>query len=348
MTHLIPLSLIFFSMLASFVFAMTLAPCFIGFLVKNKIGKNIRIDASGGGVAELFRKLHLKKEGTPTMGGVLIWGTVLLVILVSRFLSFLGWIPASLLDRGEVYLPLFTLVTMGILGGVDDYLNVMESKNKGLHVHPKMFFIFLFSLIGALWFYFKLDYTAITIPFVGLVDIGLWYIPLFIFMVSATANSVNFTDGLDGLAGGLSIMAFTGFAVLAFMKGYFTLATFCGVLIGALLSFLWHNVPPAKFYMGDTGSLALGATLGVIAMMTDFVFVLPLIGMVFLLETLSVIIQLTSKKLRNGKKVFHIAPIHHHFEHIGWTESQIVMRAWIVGGFCTGVGVILGILSMSM
>ena len=346
MTHLIPLSIIFFSMFASFLIAMVAAPYFIQFLVKNKLGKNIRVDASGGGIAELFRTLHLKKEGTPTMGGILIWGVVLLVVLGSRALSYFGIIPESLLDRGEVYLPLFTLVTMGFLGAVDDYLNIMESKNKGLHVHPKMFFILLFSLMGACWFYFKLDYTAITVPFIGLVEIGWWYIPLFIFMISATSNAVNITDGLDGLAGGLLVMSFAGFAVLAFMQGLFSLATFCAVVIGALLSFLWHNVPPAKFYMGDTGSLALGATLGVIAMMTDFVFVLPIIGMVFVIETLSVIIQLTSKKLRNGKKVFHIAPIHHHFEHIGWTESQIVMRAWIIGGFCTGVGVIIGVLSM--
>lgn len=325
---------------------MTAAPYYIYFLVKNKLGKNIRVEASGGGMAELFRALHLKKEGTPTMGGILIWGTVLFVTLASRGLSFYGLIPKSLLDRGEVYLPLFTLVTMGVLGAVDDYLNIRESKHKGLHVHPKMFFILLFSLIGALWFYFKLDYTAITIPFYGSFEMDWWYIPLFMFMVSATSNAVNITDGLDGLAGGLLIMAFGGFGLLAFMSGLYALSTFCAVVIGALLAFLWHNVPPAKFYMGDTGALALGATLGVIAMMTDSVFVLPIIGLVFVIETLSVIIQITSKKLRNGKKVFHIAPIHHHFEHIGWTESQIVMRAWIVGGFFTGIGIILGILMM--
>jgi phospho-N-acetylmuramoyl-pentapeptide-transferase len=345
MPELTPLAIVFLSMFSSFLIAMVLAPYYIHFLRKNGLGKNIRKEASGGGVAKLFRKLHLKKEGTPTMGGILIWGTTLFLVLVSRGLSLFGIIPESLLDRGEVYLPLFTLVTMGFLGAVDDYLNILESKHKGLHIHPKLFFILLFSLIGALWFYFKLDYTSITVPFYGVFEMGFWYIPFFVLTVGFMSNAVNFTDGLDGLAGGLLVMSYGAFAVLAFFSDLFTLSAFCTVIIGAMLAFLWHNVPPAKFYMGDTGSLALGATLGVIAMMTDSVFVLPIIGFVFIVEILSVIIQLTSKKLRNGKKVFHIAPIHHHFEYIGWTESQIVMRAWIVGGFCTGIGIIIGIIS---
>ena len=346
MEHIIPLSIIFFSMTASFLIAVNSAPGFIYLLLKYNLAKNIREKASDGRAADLFRKLHLKKEGTPTMGGILIWVTTLIVVLFSRGLSYFGVISESLLDRGEVYLPLFTLVTMGLLGAIDDYLNVRQSKHKGLPVQPKLFFLLLFSGLGALWFYFKLDYTSIFIPFVGNVDLGWWYIPLFIFIITGTANAVNITDGLDGLAGGLLIFAFASFGVLAYVTGLFSLATFCSVIIGALLAFLWHNVPPAKFYMGDTGSLALGATLGVIAMMTNFVFVLPIIGFIFLIEILSVIIQLTSKKLRNGKKVFHIAPLHHHFEHIGWTESQIVMRAWIIGGFFTAIGIILGILTV--
>ena len=343
MIDFIPLLTIFISMLSAFVFAMVLAPYFISFLVHHKLGKNIRTSASGGGVASLFRKLHIKKEGTPTMGGILIWGTALFIILISRGLSFFGVIPESLLDRGEVYLPLFTLVTMGFLGAVDDYLNILESKHKGLHIHPKLFFIFFFSFLGSLWFYFKLDYTSIFIPMYGDFDMGIWYIPFFIFVVAFMSNAVNFTDGLDGLAGGLLIMAYGAFAVLAYLTGLFTLSVFCVVIIGAMLAFLWYNVPPARFYMGDTGSLALGATLGVIAMMTDFFYILPIIAFVFIVEIASVIIQLLSKKLRNGKKVFHIAPIHHHFEHIGWTESQIVMRAWIIGGFFMGMGIIIGI-----
>ncbi len=346
MTHIIPLTIIFLSMLSSFLLAMMLAPSFTCFLIKNKLGKNIRIDASWGGVATLFRKLHLKKEWTPTMGGILIWWTVLFIILWSRILSYFGLISESLLDRWQVYLPLFTLITMWILWAIDDYLNIKESKNKWLAAHPKMFFLLLFSLIWALWFYFKLDYTSILIPFIGHVELGIWYIPLFIFIITGTSNAVNITDGLDGLAGGLLICAYGAFAVLAYMTWLFTLATFCIVIIGALLAFLWYNVPPAKFYMWDTWSLALGATLWVIAMMTDFLFVLPIIWLIFVIETLSVIIQLTSKKLRNGKKVFHIAPIHHHFEQVWWKESQIVMRAWIIWGFSTAIGIIIWILTI--
>ena len=326
---------------------MIISPHFIKLLIKFKLGKNIRQSASFGGTAKLFNLLHKKKKGTPTLGGVLIWGTILFVVLISRGLSYFGIISESLLDRGEVYLPLVTLIIMGILGAVDDYLNIMESKHKGLKLHPKMFFIVLFASLGALWFYFKLEYTSIFIPFYGDLEVNFWYIPIFIFIITATSHAVNITDGLDGLAGGLLILAYEAFGLLAYMSGLFTLATFCAVIVGALLAFLWNNIPPAKFYMGDTGSLALGATLGVIAMMTNFVLILPIIGFVFVIETLSVIIQVSSKKLRNGKKVFHIAPIHHHFEHIGWTESQIVMRAWIIGGFFTGLGLILGFLSIA-
>lgn len=333
-------------MSVSFIIAFFGAPVFIQILHKYKLGKNIRTEASGGGMASLFRALHLKKAGTPTMGGVLMWGTVVIIVIMSRLLSYFGIIDASLLSRQQVYLPLFTLVVMGVLGAVDDYLNIIESKYKGLPVRPKMFFILLFSLAGAWWFFAKLGYSSLFIPGYGVLEIGYWYIPLFVFMVSATSNAVNITDGLDGLAGGLLNMSFASFAVLAYLKGLYTLSLFCAVIMGVLMAFLWFNVPPARFYMGDTGSLALGATLAVIAMMTDFVFVLPVIGLVFVVETLSVIIQIASKKLRGGKKVFHIAPIHHHFEHIGWTESQIVMRAWILGAFFSGLGVILGSMSL--
>lgn len=338
------LSLVFSSMLISFLFAMLFSPSFIDFLIKKKLGKNIRDKASGGGTAKLFQALHLKKQGTPTMGGILIWGTSLGVVLLTRVLSFYGIIEKSLLDRGQVYLPLFTLIVMGLLGAIDDYLNILESKNKGINMKPKMFFLLLFSLIGAFWFYFKLEYTSIFLPFYGNFEIGLWYFPLFVFIITGTSNAVNITDGLDGLAGGLLVMAFSSLAVLAFNKDLISLSLFCAVIVGALFAFLWNNIPPAKFYMGDTGSLALGATLGLISLMIDSVYILPLIGFIFVIETLSVIIQWTSKKLRKGKKVFHIAPIHHHFEYLKWTESQIVMRAWIIGGFFCGIGVIIGFL----
>jgi phospho-N-acetylmuramoyl-pentapeptide-transferase len=169
------------------------------------------------------------------------------------------------------------------------------------------------------------------------------YIPFVIFVLIGTANAVNVTDGLDGLAGGLLIAAFGSFGVIAYVSGLYVLAGFCGVVAGAIAAFLWHNVPPAMFFMGDTGSLALGGTLAVMAFMTQQVLVLPLIGFVFVIEMLSVIIQLTSKRLRNGKKVFKSAPFHHHLEALEWGESKVTMRLWIVGAFAALLGVLVGI-----
>ncbi|MEK7563394.1 MAG: phospho-N-acetylmuramoyl-pentapeptide-transferase, partial [Patescibacteria group bacterium] len=180
-------------------------------------------------------------------------------------------------------------------------------------------------------------------PFYGDLFIGAWYVPVFIFVLVGTANAVNFTDGLDGLAGGLLVIAFGAFGILAYIEGLTVLAAFCAVCVGAVAAFLWHNVPPAMFFMGDTGSLALGGTLAVMAMMIDQVLVLPFIGFVFVLEMLSVIIQLTSKKLRGGKKVFRAAPLHHHFEALEWGESKVTMRLWIVGAFSAVVGLIIGV-----
>lgn len=325
----------------AFIIALLLTPPFLHLLKKYNIQKQIRAEAATGEKAKLFRHLHLKKTGTPTMGGILIWGTTLIIIAFSRFLSAIGIFDRSLLNRKETWLPIFTLVTMAGLGLIDDYLNI-KTESKGIKIKPKFFWLIIFAAMGALWFYFKLGYNQINIPMLGDVAIGWLYIPIFIFVIVASANAVNITDGLDGLAGGLLIIAFTAFGVIAYAKGLFILAALCGVISGALFAFVWFNIPPAKFYMGDTGALALGGTLGVIVMLTDSVLILPIIGFVFVIETLSVIIQITSKKLFH-KKVFHIAPLHHHFEHTGWSESTIVMRFWIIGGFVAALGLILSL-----
>jgi len=315
-------------------------------LHKYKIGKNIRTIASDGKAAELYNALHAKKAGVPTMGGILIWGSVLVVVGLSRFLSYTGLFEHSLLNRNETYLPLMTLMVVAALGAIDDVFNVKGwGKSKGLNIKPKMFTLTLFALLAALWFYFKLDYNSIHVPGVGDFTLGVWIIPLFVFILAGSANAVNFTDGLDGLAGGLTIIAFGTYAGLAYAHGLLILSAFCAVIAGASLAFLWFNIPPARFYMGDTGALALGATLGVIAMLTNTVLILPFIAFIFVIETLSVMIQLSSKKLFH-KKVFKIAPLHHHFEHIGWPESQVVMRFWIVGGLVATLGLVLGLVGM--
>lgn len=342
-THLI---LILGSAFLAFIIAFLLAEPFIKTLRKFKLGKNIRTIGSDGKNAELFHALHSKKAGTPTMGGILIWGSTLLTILISRVFSYFGFFEHSLLSRKETYLAIFTLFTVAFLGMVDDLFNIKGwGKSKGLNVKPKFFWLTVLALMGGMWFHYKLGYDQIHIPGVGDFPLGIWYIPIFVFIINATANAVNITDGLDGLAGGLIIIAFGAYAGLAYANGLLILSAFCAVISGASLAFLWFNVPPARFYMGDTGALALGATLGVIAMLTDTVLVLPFLAFIFVIETLSVLIQVSSKKIFK-KKVFHIAPLHHHFEQMGWPESQIVMRFWILGGIFAILGLLLGLIGM--
>lgn len=334
----------------AFVLSLLLTPLFVRFLKHYKLGKQLRTVAVDGGDASVFLTYHKAKAGTPTMGGLLIWGSILVTILFSRLLSLGGVIEFSLFQRREVYLPLFALVSLGLLGALDDYLNITGvGKKRGLNALPKLASLLLIGGYMAWWFYVNLERTAINVPFGemiglpgGLLELGWLYIPLFILVFIATANAVNVTDGLDGLAGGLLIVAFGAFAMIAYTKGLYILAGFCGVTVGALAAFLWHNVPPALFFMGDTGALALGGTLAVIAFMIDEVLVLPLVGFMFVIEMLSVIIQLTSKKLR-GKKVFKSAPIHHHFEAMGWGESKVTMRFWIIGMFFAFLGILVSL-----
>jgi phospho-N-acetylmuramoyl-pentapeptide-transferase len=245
-------------------------------------------------------------------------------------------------SRSETLLPLGALVASAIIGLLDDWLDVSGRGvfgGGGLKLKHRLLIYALIAAAGAAWFYFKLDWTVFHIPFFGNFEISWWYIPVFIFVIVATSFSVNETDGLDGLAGGTLMIAFAAYGIIAFALGRYELAAFCGVIIGALLAFLWFNIPPARFYMGDTGAMSLGVTLGVIAMLTNSALFLPLIGLIFLIESLSVIIQMLSKKFR-GKKVFLSSPIHHHFQALGWPESKIVMRFWVIAS----MGAVLGLL----
>ncbi len=341
--HLI---LILGSGMLAFTTAFLAAEPFIAWLTRHKLGKNIRTVASDGKTADLYHALHSKKAGTPTMGGILIWASTLFVVLLSRVFSYFGLFEHSLLNRRETYLALGTLLFVALLGVIDDLYNIRGwGKSHGLNIKPKMISLVIFASAAACWFFFKLGFNEIHVPGIGDFALGWLYIPLFIFIIVGSANAMNFTDGLDGLAGGLSIIAFGAYSALAYAHGMLILSAFCAVVAGASLAFLWFNIPPARFYMGDTGSIALGATLGVIAMLTDTVFILPFLAFIPVIETLSVILQLTSKKLF-GKKLFRIAPIHHHFEEIGWPETQVVMRFWIVGGLVASFGLILGFVGM--
>lgn len=340
-----PLIKIFFLSTLSFLIALTWVPFLIRFLKKNNLGKKIRESAN----APIFSKMHQIKSDTPTMGGILVWGTTLILIFLFFYLAKLTHLPIfeqlDFLTRSETLLPFGVLIASALVGLGDDFLNIKKigSNGGGLKVKYRLIIYTLIACLGALWFYFKLEWSIIHIPFYGNFDIGVWYILLFVFVIVATAFSVNEIDGLDGLAGGTLLISFATFGVIAFVLGRINLAVFCGVISGALLAFLWFNVHPAKFFMGDTGAMSLGITLGVIAMLTNTFLLLPIIGFLFVIESLSVIIQLLSKKIRN-KKIFLSSPIHHHLEAIGWPEPQIVMRFWIIAGVTAIIGLIIFLL----
>jgi phospho-N-acetylmuramoyl-pentapeptide-transferase len=326
----------------SFIFAFSCTPVLTHFLYKYKLGKQIR----NSGVTPIFSALHAHKAGTPTMGGILILGSLVFFI---AFFYYLGrFFPAlagfNFFSRAETMLPLATFLLAGAVGLFDDWLDIRGRGKGGLKMRHRLLVYAAIAAIGAAWFYFKLDWTVLHIPFFGNFEIGYWYIPFFIFVIVGTAFSVNATDGLDGLAAGTLLFSFGAYAVIAFVLGRYDLAAFCGVIIGALLAFLWFNIAPARFYMGDIGSIGMGITLGVIALLTNSAFILPFIGLIFVIETLSVIIQLSSKKLRRGKKVFLSAPIHHHFQAVGWPETKIVMRFWVIAGVSSAIGLLIFLL----
>jgi phospho-N-acetylmuramoyl-pentapeptide-transferase len=305
------------------------------------MGKSIRTE----GDAPIFAKMHAKKAGTPTMGGLLIWVTVFVLAVVLYHIAPL--FPAdsifarlNFLSRGETLLPLGALVASAIVGFIDDYFNVRKigPKGGGLRMRHRLMIYTAIAIVGAWWFRVKLDWDLLHIPFVGDFNIGFWYVPFFILVIVSTAFSVNEADGLDGLAGGALLTSFGAYAVIAFAQGRYDLAVFCGVILGALLAFLWFNIHPARFFMGDTGAMSLGVTLGIVAMLTNSALFLPIIGFVFVLESLSVIVQIGARKLFK-KKVFKSAPVHHHLEAIGWPEPQIVMRIWVISMISAAMGV---------
>lgn len=280
------------------------------------------------------------------MGGVLIWFTVAALALgifyLSRWTQIASLVNLNFLSRGQTWLPLGVLVASALVGLVDDFFNTRKigPRGGGLTMRRRILIYTLIAAVGAWWFYYKLDRDSIHIIFFGDYLLNWWYIPFFIFIIVSTAFSVNEIDGLDGLAGGTLLAAFGAYGAISFVQGKIDLAAFCGVIIGALIAFLWNNIYPAKFFMGDTGAMSLGVTLGVLAMLTDTVFLLPLIGLLFVIESLSVIIQVISKKIRK-KKVFLSSPIHHHLEAIGWPEPKIVMRFWLISWITAISGLII-------
>ena len=326
----------------SFLVALFLTPIALYFLEKFDIRKkNIR-DA---GSAPVFHQLHKGKSGTVTMAGVIVWVTVLGIALF--FFAFKGFLNGfaeyfNFVDRAETYLPLAALFLAALLGMADDLLGVfgIGKKGGGLSVFHRILLYSFVALLGAFWFYYRLGWDVFSVPFFGTFSLGPWYILVFVFILVATAFSANETDGLDGLAAGTLFFAFGAMVIVSFILQRYNLAVMNAAILGALLAFLWFNIYPARFFMGDTGSMSLGITLGVVAMLTNTALFLPFFAFILLLESFSVIVQVVSKKIR-GKRVFRSAPIHHHFEAIGWHESQVTMRFWIVSAVMAVFGLVL-------
>ncbi len=327
------LAKIFWLTALSFIIAIIWTPLFTDFLYRNRFGKRIRKTGFDEQKAPIFYNLHRDKANTPTMGGLLVWVTAAVITLLFN------------LSRAGTWLPLFALVATGIIGAIDDMANIkgIGPHNGGLRFRYKLLIYLMIAAVGAWWFYSKLGWDVFHIPGVGDFFLGLWYIPIFILVIVGAGFAVNETDGLDGLAGGILAICYGSFGFIALVDGKIALAAFCGTIMGALLAFLWFNIYPARFFMGDTGSMALGMTLAVIAFLTNSVAVLPIIGFIFVIEALSVIIQIIAKKFFK-KKVFLSAPLHHHLEALGWPEAKVTMRFWVISAVMAVIGMMIALI----
>ena len=327
MTHIFILSVI------AFVLAMFLTPLYTFFAYRYRFWKTQRTNAVTGDKLQVFNELHKAKirRNIPTMAGVI---AVVSITIVTLLLN---------LDRAQTWLPL-ALVGGAAVGAIDDYLNVFGKNRKDAGLRSGVKFLLIIALGVALgWFFYaKLDVSALHVPFYGDLALGWMIIPLFAFAVVATGNAVNISDGLDGLAGGLLAISFVTFGGIALLQGSVLLAGFCFTVVGALLSYLWFNIYPARFFMGDIGSFAYGVTLGVVAMLTDTLLLLPVIGLLFVIEAGSSLLQITSKKLF-GRKIFISAPIHHHLEASGWPETKVTMRFLVIACVMAFVGFMLAL-----
>lgn len=343
----------------SFIVGIFITPILTEYLYKNKMWKKkVKSVSIDGGSTPIFSSLHADRElNTPRMGGIIIWSSVLIT-------TFTFWILALIFDgtfskldflsRDQTWIPLTVLILGAAIGLLDDILEVKWTGGNyagGLSLGKRLFFVAIISFLISLWFYFKLDVTTVNIPFIFGADMGVYFFPVFI-LITLFIYSGGIIDGIDGLAGGVFASIFFAYAGIAFFQDQINLAAFCTVVVGAILSFLWFNIPPARFYMSETGSMALTLTLAIVAFMTDSmadgrgILVLPVIAFLPIITSLSVIIQVLSKKIRNGKKVFIVAPLHHHFEALGWPAYKVTMRYWVISIICAIFGIILALLKV--
>ncbi len=349
---------VFLPAVGAFVLGVLLTPILTNYLYshqmwKKKSGKT----ALDGTEAKIFNELHKEKEiNTPRMGGVIIWFSAGLMMFLIWALSYLipteSTIKLDFLSRSQTWVPLATLILGALAGLIDDYLEIKGSTNGGgLSLRIRLSIVSIIALACAWWFFIKLDVVSIGLPF-GLNGGELYLGPIFILLFLGTALFIyagGVIDGLDGLAGGVFATMFAAYAGIAFYQQQIDLAAFCATVTGGILAFLWFNIPPARFYMSETGTMGLTITLTVVAFMTDRLgegyglLVLPVIALPLVITVLSNIIQVISKKIR-GKKVFLVAPLHHHFEAIGWPAYKVTMRYWIFSLVCALLGITLALI----
>jgi phospho-N-acetylmuramoyl-pentapeptide-transferase len=318
----------------AFLLAMLLTPIYTFVAYRYKFWKRQRSTSTTGEALEVFTKLHADKfkRNIPTMAGII--GIVSITVVTVSFN----------LDREQTWLPLAALLGGAAVGLLDDIINI---RGKGLGVaglRSSLKFAMITTLaVGLGWYFFvKLGYDTIHLPFIGDLTLGWLIVPLFAFTVVAAGNAVNISDGLDGLAGGLLALSFGTFGVIALLQGQVLISGFCFTVVGALLSYLWFNIYPARFFMGDVGSFALGTSLGVVAMLTNTLFLLPIIGILFVVEAGSSLIQILSKRIFH-RKVFLSAPLHHHLEAGGWPETKVTMRFWVIGCVASFGGILVAL-----
>ena len=336
----------------AFFLGVMMTPALTHFLYKYKMWrKDARTTSPDGSSTPIFNALHKEREiRAPRMGGILIWATALIVALLFWSLSKIFpesfFLKLNFLSRTQTWVPLGIMLAGAMVGLLDDLLLVFQRgtyRGGGLTFTRRIALIILIAAFGAYWFYFKLGQNSIFIPFTGEFGLGLLFIPFFILVMLAVFSG-GVIDGLDGLAGGVFASIFTAYAGIAFFQNQIDIAAFALVIVGAILAFLWFNIPPARFYMSETGIMALTTTLTVIAFLTGGVAVLPIIAFPLVLESLSVIIQLFSKKFL-GRKVFLVAPIHHHFEAMGWPAEKVTMRFWVISMVFAVLGLIVQLIS---
>jgi len=318
----------------AFLLAMFLTPFYTFIAYRYKFWKKQRTTSTTGEKLEIFTKLHADKfkRNIPTMAGVIFVISIAVVTLLFN------------LNRGQTWLPIAALIGGAFVGLLDDVINVRGQGNgvAGLRSSLKFAMMIIIGLALGWFFFAKIGAVSINIPFLGNLVLGWAIIPLFAFAVLATSNAVNISDGLDGLAGGLLAISFGAYGAIALFQSQVFLAGFCFTVVGALLSYLWFNIYPARFFMGDVGSFALGTSLGVVAMLTNTLFLLPIIGIVFVAEAGSSLVQIVSKSIFH-KRVFISAPIHQHLEASGWPETKVTMRFWVIAVVAAFLGVLLAL-----